>query len=135
MRAKVPTFGILNGGNETWKYVLLKSIQYKECHNCKEIKPYNKFGDDKHTSDKKFRKCRYCRSFDNASLYSNRKLRIPPWFESEKKLIAEFYDNCPEGYHVDHIIPLQGKTVSGLHTISNLQYLSAEENMLKGNKY
>lgn len=49
--------------------------------------------------------------------------------------IKEFYKNCPEGYHVDHIIPLQGKNVSGLHIISNLQYLTPEENTRKGNKY
>ena len=36
--------------------------------------------------------------------------------------IQEFYRNCPEGFHVDHIVPLNGKNVSGLHTVSNLQY-------------
>jgi hypothetical protein len=134
-RELIPVFGKLNGGNETWKYVLLKSISYKECHRCNTIKPYSKFGLDKHTSDGKFRVCKYCRSFDNASLYQNRKLRIPAWHNLEKDLIAEFYDNCPEGYHVDHIIPLQGELVSGLHTLSNLQYLLAEDNIKKGNTY
>ena len=130
-----PIFGKLNGGNETWKYVLLKSINYKECHTCNQIKPYSKFNTDIHTSDGKYVKCKYCRSIVNASMAANRKLRIPSWYESEKHLIAEFYENCPDGYHVDHIIPLQGKLVSGLHTLSNLQYLSAYENMKKGNKY
>lgn len=130
-----PLFGTLNGGNETWKYVLLRSVQYKECHTCGNIKPYSKFGNDKYTSDGKFKKCKYCRSFDNASMYDARKLRIPSWYSQEKSSIAEFYDNCPEGYHVDHIIPLQGKYVSGLHTLKNLQYLPASDNILKGNSF
>lgn len=130
-----PIFGTLNGGNETWKYRLLKSIEYKECHTCSEIKPYSKFGNDKSTPDGKNRKCKYCRSFDNASMYQTRKLRIPSWHEQEKHKIAEFYDNCPDGYHVDHIIPLQGANVSGLHTLKNLQYLPASDNILKGNSF
>jgi hypothetical protein len=57
--------------------------------------------------------------------------RIPSW--ANKEAITEFYYNCPEGYHVDHIVPLRGKNVSGLHTLENLQYLPAKENMSKGN--
>jgi len=57
----------------------------------------------------------------------------PLWCETE--LIKEFYANRPEGYHVDHIVPLQHPLVCGLHCIDNLQYLTAEENLSKSNKF
>jgi hypothetical protein len=61
------------------------------------------------------------------------KQRTPKWADLKK--IREFYENCPQGYHVDHIIPINGKNISGLHVMSNLQYLPAEENLRKSNKY
>jgi hypothetical protein len=61
------------------------------------------------------------------------KTHIPLWADLEQ--IKEIYRNRPEGCHVDHIIPLRGKLVSGLHVENNLQYLPAKDNLSKGNKH
>ena len=57
----------------------------------------------------------------------------PKWANMEA--IRDIYVNRPEGYHVDHIIPLRGKKVSGLHVENNLQYLTPTANKIKTNKF
>jgi hypothetical protein len=59
--------------------------------------------------------------------------RTPKWADLNQ--ILEIYKNCPKGYHVDHIVPLRAKNVSGLHVHYNLQYLPAIDNMRKNNRY
>jgi hypothetical protein len=40
-----------------------------------------------------------------------------------------------EPWHVDHVIPLQGDLVSGLHVPSNMRVLRGKENISKHNKF
>lgn len=59
--------------------------------------------------------------------------RTPAWADLDA--IRIIYQKCPSGSHVDHIIPLRGKLVSGLHVPQNLQYLPGSENCRKSNKF
>lgn len=68
------------------------------------------------------------------------KQRHPQWADRNK--ILHVYEECARRtretgvkHHVDHIIPLQGKSVSGLHVPSNLQILTASENVRKSNRH
>jgi hypothetical protein len=73
---------------------------------------------------------------------SKLKHAIPPWLtpqhieeiKSFYKLAKELQWLSEEPLHVDHIVPLQGKNVCGLHVPWNLQILPRKENMRKGNR-
>lgn len=66
----------------------------------------------------------------------------PPWLtEEDYWLIDEVYSLCRLRskitgikWHVDHIVPLKGKDVRGLHVPWNLQVITAKENYMKSNK-
>jgi hypothetical protein len=85
--------------------------------------------------------------FKYAALASKRKaaqlLRTPKWLSEEqlKEIETEYAlrewcsEVMGEEYHVDHIVPLQGKKVSGLHVPWNLRVIPASENLRKLNKF
>ena len=67
---------------------------------------------------------------ERQSRYRQKKYReIHP--TADKNLIKEFYKNRPNGFEVDHIIPL---SKGGLHHQDNLQYLPKDINRKKSNK-
>lgn len=69
--------------------------------------------------------------------------RIPRWIkdvflkeiEDYYKMAKELEKIFPWKQHVDHIVPMNGKNVSGLHVPWNLQILSQKANQEKGNKH
>lgn len=143
-----------------WKTFLYSLTSYKECIKCKTIKPIESFNNYKET---KYTYCTMCErasdklrreanpdqyKADLRKRYENNpgiwkynaskrrallKQAIPSWADLEK--IKEIYNNCPKGYEVDHIHPLQGENVCGLHVENNLQYLTMKENRSKYNKF
>lgn len=67
----------------------------------------------------------------------------PPWLnEDHKFMLEEIYElrdlrTQATGvvHHVDHIVPLRGAEVCGLHVPWNLQVIPASANIRKGNSY
>ena len=64
---------------------------------------------------------------------------VAPWYDDDA--VKAIYDWCNSitdytgvNHHVDHIFPLQCKTVCGLHVQANLQIIPAEDNLSKNNK-
>lgn len=76
---------------------------------------------------------------NTADYLARRKAATPRW--SDLQAIAEIYQKARQMsaetgiiHHVDHIYPLRGKAVSGLHVPANLQILTATANLKKGNR-
>lgn len=69
--------------------------------------------------------------------------RTPKWLTTDQlSTIDAIYEQCVEinkltgiVHHVDHIVPLNGKNVSGLHVPWNLRIVTAKVNLSKSNKF
>lgn len=145
--------------NTKWCNFLLSLIDYKKCNTCSECKPYSEFTISKNTWDGKSYICCTCKTIyregftEYNSEYAKehyiqhkaeyiaraiqyktkRTLATPPWADLNE--IRRIYKECPDGYHIDHVIPLQGDLVSGLHVETNLKPIPALDNLRKHNKF
>lgn len=64
-----------------------------------------------------------------------RQLRACPAWADLEQIKAIYQEASSRGLEVDHIVPLQGRLVCGLHVQTNLQLLTAQENLKKGNRF
>lgn len=94
---------------------------------------------------KAFRKRNYLKHAEMFKAHATKRYRLrrsatPIWFEPDK--VIALYKEAEKvsqetgiKHEVDHIVPLRGKNVSGLHWHGNLQILPMKDNRSKGNKF
>lgn len=116
------------------KEKIAKKQQEYYLRNCDKIKSYFSEYQKKHSG----KYAAHCAK--RSSLLKN---RTPVWLSNKDVKyieclykIASRLSLCLQvKHHIDHILPLQGKHVSGLHIPSNLQVVSIYINLRKNNKY
>ena len=104
--------------------------EYALARNKKYAKQWKQLNKDKHCASEGKRRATKLKA-------------TPSWLtEVQYGEILEIYafakkqqDKTNIKHHVDHIVPLQGKTVCGLHVPWNLQVLTASQNCSKSNKF
>lgn len=113
--------------------------------NRKRVKTYRKSGKANRRAESK----RYYDRYPDKCIAKFKKYQAkktnayPKWMtEEDDWLIKEVYELSSLRtkltgiqWHVDHIIPLQGKFVCGLHVPSNLQVITVSENYKKSNSH
>lgn len=124
------------------KYEFLTLFQRETCKFCWAGKP---FATAIRKGDVNRPQKYFIRRRAKRNILSNRrraaKLKATPkWANTE--LMQKFYTEAAQlsaiqgiSYHVDHIVPLRGRTVCGLHNHFNLQVLEGRENIRKGNRF
>ena len=77
---------------------------------------------------------------NKAKYRAAKRMRVPAWLNKGQRfemVCVYVYCNALRriglDYEVDHVVPLQGETVSGLHVPWNLQVIPRKENRAKSN--
>jgi len=126
-------------------------VTWKQCTKCKIEREFEDFPQDKGRLDGMSSHCKYCKSKYkrlhhkryphrqialNAARRAQKIQATPKWYNSkEVTVVYKEARALGKGYHVDHIVPLNGELVCGLHCKDNLQILTAVDNLKKSNKH
>lgn len=130
---------------------LLYLFGYIRCYKCANNKPLDSFNKNISTYNGYNKYCKHChigiqqeyrnnnRDVVRAGKARRRAAELnatPSWLteEQHKAILTIYATALRENKVVDHIVPLQGKTVCGLHVPWNLQVLDSTANASKGNK-
>ncbi len=127
-------------------------VDGKTCSTCRTYKKAALFPFKQQSKDSLGSNCNYCKNVvykrknkaKTIERTTRRKKHIkqatPTWVTKEQLL--HYYETADRltketgvKHHVDHIIPLRGVLVSGLHTPANLQVLPWLDNLIKSNHY
>lgn len=114
-------------------FVLNYKCKFNRIHRCKKCH-FSKHKEKSYKIKNAWRKANKEKVYAENALRRAKKLKATPaWVDKEG--LKKVYMDCPEGYEVDHIVPLNSNLVCGLHVPWNLQYLTREENLRKNNKF
>ena len=108
----------------------------KTCNQCGLTKSLDQFYNHKRATDGKRPNCNTCRRAYKAGRRERLKNATAAWFEREA--VAALYAESrarSTPHQVDHIIPVNGRLVCGLHCLANLQVIPAHENNRKNNTF
>lgn len=125
-------------------HIAEREVRKNRCVKCRQESSKRYKARQRIDNPDKVREWQKLNYYNNKHLYIQhatlRRIRkrtsIPKWVnKSHILLINKFYKECPIGLEVDHIVPIAGVNVCGLHIVWNLQYLSPGENRKKRNKF
>lgn len=129
----------------TGQCTVCHSIYYDNEHQKQKKQQYTLLNKDKKAAyDREFsQKNKAYRSALKSANRAKRKLRLVSWDKEFTDFVAEeaFHlcelrkDATGFAWHMDHVIPLNGKAVSGLHVWNNFAVIPASQNLSKGNRY
>jgi len=142
-----------NANGAAWKKKNKEKVKFgnaiyhknnKEYNNLKSIRWARKNQEQDRANHKKWKETNRDKvRFYDANRRAAKLQRTPKWLSKEQlREIEQFYIEAHElswlsegGLHVDHVVPLQGKNVSGLHVPWNLQIIPGSNNRSKSNKF